>query len=229
MQNYVFDLYGTLIDVKTDEQAPRTWKKWLKYLDEQRIKHPPYYRFRKEFFAMDKRNRILLKEETGCNVPEIDIIPVYRELLENYGNKLLSDEKLDEISYMFRVCSREYIRLFPGVLEYLRKLKADGKKTYILSNAQRSYTWPEIVMFGLDKETDDQLISSDFGVMKPDVAFFKALMDKHHLAKEKTLMHGDSMWSDIEGAKNAGISYVHLIDENHPQYYYLNQIKNTSK
>jgi len=48
--NYVFDVYGTLIDLETDEVSPRTWKKWMKYLDQKEIKHPIYYEFRNDFF-----------------------------------------------------------------------------------------------------------------------------------------------------------------------------------
>ena len=32
--NYIFDLYGTLIDIHTDEQQPLLWEKMAEYLDE---------------------------------------------------------------------------------------------------------------------------------------------------------------------------------------------------
>lgn len=224
MENYLFDLYGTLIDVHTDERRAKTWKKWLKYVDSKGLKHPPYYRFREEFFAMDRRNRIRLKEKSGCQVPEIDILEVYRELFEKYGNGILDTQLLEDLSYQFRVASRDYIRLFPGAMEYLSKLEGEGKHTYILSNAQRSYTWPEIEMFGLEQVTEDQFISSDYGVMKPDPAFFEALIQKYAMDKEETLMHGDSLESDVMGARAVGIPYVHLVEENHPGKYYLGKL-----
>ena len=28
-KNYLFDLYGTLVDIKTDEQSKKLWKKGL--------------------------------------------------------------------------------------------------------------------------------------------------------------------------------------------------------
>lgn len=225
MENYIFDLYGTLIDIKTDEHCAHTWKKWCKLLDHHNIKHPEYFIFRRDFFELDKKNRITLKEQLHCQVPEIDIIEVYRELFLRYGNEALEDAQLYELAYAFRVASREYIRLYPGVIDYLTALRAAGKHTYILSNAQRSYTWPEIQMFDLDKLTDDQLISSDYQTMKPDTAFFDALINKHNLTRSESLMHGDSYSSDIAGAISACIKYVHLVDENHPSKYYLKQLE----
>ena len=34
MKNYIFDLYGTLIDIHTDEQSLSFWKKLCVYLNE---------------------------------------------------------------------------------------------------------------------------------------------------------------------------------------------------
>ncbi len=221
IDNYIFDLYGTLIDIRTDEQAASTWKKWYKCLKKRRLSLPPYYTFRKDFFDLDKKKREEAAAEGKYTAVEIDIIPVYRELFERYGNGILSDEELNEISYEFRISSRIYAKLFPGVEESLRQIAAAGKHPYILSNAQRSYTWPEITMFGLDRLTEDQLISSDFGCMKPDKAFFDILLDRYNMDRMRSRMHGDSAYSDIEGAKAAGIKYVHLTGENDPNSFYL--------
>lgn len=223
-KNYVFDLYGTLIDLACDEHAAQTWKKWCRELDKRGIKHPVYYKFRKDFFDLDKSSRVALKEKTGCDVPEIDIINVYRELFDRYGNGILDNELLNEISYEFRAASRSYIRLYPGVVMYLNKLREEGNKIFLLSNAQRSYTWPEIEMFELDKLTDDQFISSDYGCMKPDRRFFDALINKYDLIREDTIMHGDSFSSDIEGAIGAEIKYVYLNGDDSADKYYLKQV-----
>lgn len=222
IDNYIFDLYGTLIDIRTDEWAAKTWKKWYKCLKKRGLKVPEYYVFRKDFFDLDRKKREEALAKNTFQTPEIDIIPVYRELFARYGNRELSETELNEISYEFRVASRLYIRLFPGVAESLEEITKAGKHPYILSNAQRSYTWPEITMFSLDKLTEDQLISSDFGCMKPDKAFFDLLLNKYSMDRNRTRMHGDSYTSDIEGAKAAGISYVHLVGNDDPKVFYTN-------
>lgn len=220
--NYIFDLYGTLIDLYTDEQAAQTWKKWLRWLDKHGVKHPVYYRFRKDFFDMDKAHRREERSKGIYDVVEIDVIPIYRELFIRYGNPEYTDEFLNEAAYAFRVASRAYIRLYPGVEEYLKGIRDSGRHSYILSNAQASYTWPEIVEFGLDKLTDDQMMSSDKGCMKPDKAFFDMMIDKHGLDRGKTVMVGDTEGSDIVGASRAGLASIHLTGENAPETFYLN-------
>lgn len=222
--DYVFDLYGTLIDAPCDEWAPKTWKRWLRTLDGMGLKHPPYYAVRRDFFALDRQHRIIQKTASGCDVPEIDIIPVYRELLASYGNGILEDETLNTLDYDFRCASRAYIRLYPGAAEFLARLRGSGIGVYILSNAQRAYTWPEIQLLGLDSLTDGQIISSDHGYMKPDRRLFDILIDRYHLTPEQTVMVGDSEYSDIQGAAAVGMKSIHLTGENSADRFYRDRI-----
>lgn len=202
---FLFDLYGTLFDLHTDEYCAKTWKKWLKWLDANNIKHPDYIHMRAEFFKWDRLFRRKAQAEKKYEVPEIDVIDIYRYMFEEYGNHDLSDEIIWEASYAFRTSSMEYIRLFPGVMEYLDMLHKEGKKAYLLSNAQASYTRPELKEFGLDKALDGIYISSDYFVMKPDKAFFNIAIDDLGLDKTRTIMVGDSAENDVAGALAAGI------------------------
>lgn len=211
--NFMFDLYGTLIDLHTDEWAPKTWKKWLKWMDGRRIKHPDMITFRREFFKLDKEFRDKALQEGVYEVPEIDVLEIYKILFTKYGNKL-SDDAIAEASWEFRKASTEYIRLYPGTEKYLRELRKNGKKVIILSNAQASYTRPEIIMFGLDRMVDDYFLSSDYKCMKPDVKYFNVAIDKHNLDRSRTIMIGDSASSDIAGAKNAGIDSFQIKNGN---------------
>lgn len=203
--NFIFDLYGTLIDIRTDEWADETWVNFCEYLDGRGIKHPNIADFRNDFFALDRKKRI---ENTQYEHPEIEILDVYTELFLSYGNTLPED--LPAISYRFRECSREYMRLFPKLLQFFDILKANSKKIYILSNAQASYTRPEIEYFGLDKIMDDFIMSSDFGCMKPEKHFYDILLDRHKMNRARTVMFGDSIPNDVNGAIGAGINAVHV-------------------
>ncbi len=219
--NYIFDLYGTLIDIHTDEHCDETWIKWLKVLDARGIKHPPLADFREEFFDKDREYRL---RPTPFDYPEIEILEVYDELFSSYGNPKIPEKELFEISYKFREASMDYRRLFEGVPEFLKKLHDLGKKTFILSNAQRSYTLYEILDFGLDKMVDDYLISSDFRCMKPDKAFFTALVDKHGLDRSRSVMLGDSYENDYMGAINSGLNGIWLNGENAAHLFYKERI-----
>lgn len=219
--NYIFDLYGTLIDIHTDEYRDETWEKWIVFLDGAGIQHPALDRFRDDFFYKDKKHR---QRPSVYEYPEIDVLQVYDELFTLYGNRQFSDAELFEISYRFREASRDYCRLYEGVPAFLQKLRALGKKIYILSNAQRSYTLYEIKHFQLDKMVDDYLISSDYGCMKPDKSFYNAIVRKHKLDRSRSVMLGDSYENDYRGAINAGLNAIWLSGATAAEGFYRDRV-----
>lgn len=235
--NYVFDLYGTLIDIRTDEHDIRTWERWAAWLDEHGYRHDTPQNMHEIFFAADRAARVDAKANWGFEYPEIDVVPIYKEMLrmgdapacnsdsdgysDGYSDgDALSYNSLSAVGYAFRCASREYMRLFPGVTDFIEAIHKAGKRTYLLSNAQRCYTWPEICELGLDKLLDDVLISSDERCMKPDRAFFGAMAAKHGFDGSRTIMFGDSYENDYMGAINAGWHAVHLAGENEPARFY---------
>lgn len=212
--NYIFDLYGTLIDIKSDEKSLKTWKKWCEWLDANSIRHAHYFIFKLQFFRRDRLYRRKKIKSGISKTPEIDVIDIYKELLLKYGNENLSEELIYEAAYQFRAASREYIGLMEGTEELLTGLHNTNKRLYILSNAQASYTYPEIKLLGLDKYMDDIIISSDYGWMKPDVKLFELILNKHNMDRKRTVMVGDSIDSDIAGAKKARIASIHFNSRN---------------
>ncbi len=220
--NYVFDLYGTLIDIRSDEHRDETWIKWLEVLDEKGILHPSFKQFRDDFFAMDQAYREM---PTPFERPEIDVLDVYADLFCRYRNAPIDADMLFEVGHQFREASIVYRKLFPGVVEFLKKLHELGKGVYILSNAQRSYTLYEIQLFGLDRLVDDYLISSDYKCMKPDKAFYTAIVEKHNLDRSKTVMLGDSRVNDYEGGLRSGLNAIWLSGENDPNRFYVDCLK----
>jgi putative hydrolase of the HAD superfamily len=108
------------------------------------------------------------------------------------------------------VASTRKLQLFDNVLETLAKLKKAGKKLYILSNAQASFTPFELKKLGLPKYFNGIVLSSKYGVAKPSAKFFDIIFDKYHLAKEDCIYIGNDLHSDILGANNAGIDSIWL-------------------
>jgi putative hydrolase of the HAD superfamily len=47
---------------------------------------------------------------------------------------------------LFRICSIEYLRLYPDVLEALAQLRQKGYRLWLLSNAQRIFTAGTMIM-----------------------------------------------------------------------------------
>ena len=101
----------------------------------------------------------------------------------------------------FRVMSTEYIKLYPGTKEMLKELKKAGKNVYLLSNAQRIFTAYEMRRLDIFDLFDDVFISSDYNTKKPDIRFYKELINKHDIDVSKSLFIGNDSTTDIKGAK----------------------------
>ena len=73
------------------------------------------------------------------------------------------------------------------------------------------FTEYEMNALGITKYFDGIYISSDEGCKKPDLKFFRKLLDTCGILPEKAVMVGNDGICDIEGARNAGLStlYVH--------------------
>ena len=104
----------------------------------------------------------------------------------------------------------EYIKLYPHALNSLAQLRQRGYRLWLLSNAQRVFTEYELRHLGLGEQLDGIYISSDYGCRKPDVRFFRALLEEQDLDPAHCLMIGNDRNTDIAGAKAAGLATLYM-------------------
>lgn len=204
-KNYIFDLYGTLIDIHTNEDELYLWKKMSDIYKVYGANYKPlelknkYKKYcKEEIDRLSKKGRVI----------EIVVDDVFIRLLKERSNKKVSKDFGGQISLIFRILSRDYMRLYPGVIDTLEYLKKENRHIYLLSNAQRSFTQSEINVMGLEKYFDDIFISSDYGIKKPDKEYLNKLIVKHNLKKEECLFVGNEYDSDIKVAYLNGIDSV---------------------
>ena len=207
-QNYIFDLYGTLIDIHTDEYSKNFFKKYAKWLRRQGYSFS-WKQFHKMYTETERSYRERAARESSHVKPEIHIEEVFRDVFAAKGYAL-SEERIVWLCENFRNISLVYMCLFPDTLECLKALKAAGKKIYLLSNAQRSFTWQELENTGLVPYFDGILISSDEGCMKPDPDFYNICCERYGLEKGQCIMIGNELKSDIAGAAAAGIDSFYI-------------------
>ena len=209
-QNYIFDLYGTLIDINTDEWQAKLWKS-LQILYAYRGAEYTYNEIKNEYGRLvEKEKAAVRRRHPEYTVIDIKIDKVFRELFTQKGVKVTKKE-IEYIAEAFRCFSTKYIRLYDGVLDLLDTLKAKGKRVYLLSNAQRVFTENELNMFGLMKYFDGVVISSDEECSKPDAHYYQKLFDRYGLEKSESIMIGNDYLADIGGAADFGIDslYIH--------------------
>ncbi|WP_455714903.1 HAD family hydrolase [Anaerosporobacter sp.] len=218
---YIFDLYGTLVDIRTDEESWELWSKMsLLYQYRGAIYKPQELREAfeqgvktaiKRATDMDKEltNRKELDELSEQTKLEIQIEYVYQELFHNKGVEITIDE-CSQIAQFFRSVSTCYVKLYKGALELLQELKAKNKKVYLLSNAQAVFTRGELQLLGILPYFDGILLSSDVGYKKPDRRFYERLLDTYHIDPTTAIMIGNDYRADSLGGANVGLHTCYI-------------------
>ena len=207
-ENYIFDLYGTLVDIHTDEEDETLWEALAEFY----VKHGATYT------ATEIQADYLSKVTELLNISEeIRVEEVFLHLFSAKGVDAC-DALVLETCRFFRDTSTEYIKLYPWSLPILEKLKSAGKGIYLLSNAQRSFTEHELDVLGLTKYFDAIMISSDCNIKKPNLMFFKMLMKRCGLRAKESLFIGNDEICDIFGAKKAGMDTFYLHTNCSPEY-----------
>lgn len=214
-ENYIFDLYGTLVDIHTDEEPKELWEKLALFFG--------YYGACYGADELKETYENLVRQSEGAlkktleedpryaheASPEIEITDVFQSLFER--KNVTADRTLAvHTGQFFRVLATEYVRVYPGTEKMLAHLKDSGRKVYLLSNAQRIFTAYEMNVLGIAKYFDDILISSDFQTKKPDERFFQILLDKYKLDVKKSIFIGNDSRCDIGGAKQVGLPSFYI-------------------
>lgn len=214
-ENYVFDLYGTLVDIHTEENHLEIWEKLSLFYGYYEAHYTPE-ELKKSYGELVHGKEEILKKNLEDNPryaheasPEIEITEVFRELFTKKGVE--PEESLCvHAGQFFRVMSTEYVKTYPGTEEMLAFLKKKGKKVYLLSNAQRIFTAHEMHVLGIARYFDGIMISSDYQTKKPDLRFFDILKEKYALKEEETLFIGNDSRTDIGGAIGAGFDTYYV-------------------
>lgn len=206
-KDLIFDLYGTLVDIHTEEND-LVWEKTALYFGYYGAHYSPQ-ELKSAFETQIRQRQIKAGQNYEC-FPDIP----FEEILEQLFRDRSITENVEQLALnaaqLFRICSTEYIRLYPGVLDALKKLRQKGHRLWLLSNAQRVFTEYELRHLGLLDAFDGIYISSTFGFRKPDRRFYEALIREQNLDIRSCLMIGNDRETDIAGAKNAGLHTLYM-------------------
>jgi len=223
-RNYIFDLYGTLADIRTDEENPWLWEKMSEIYRALGAGYGPW-ELKETFRNMESLARKFqtahMEEGQGqecCfrnnnsleTYVETDLTKVFSGLYQKKG--VFCDDAMAKMTaVIFRTLSRKYLRLYDGVEELLGELRRRGKGVYLLSNAQSDFTRPEMEMLGIGHYFDGIFISSEQGYKKPSPVFFGRLLEQYGLEPSESIMIGNDEEADIAGAKGMGMAalYIH--------------------
>ena len=194
MTAIMFDLYGTLIDIYTNENSEEFWIKFSKYSKKYKKYNP--LELKDKYIESCKKHQ----EEKE----EIEIRDVFKELFSIKGRKL------EKLCIKFRTLSTGLIKCYGGAKKLLAKLKEDNYKIFALSNAQEAFTMPELKKLGLLEYFDGIAISSNYGIKKPNIEFFKRAISDFKIEDCDIIMMGNDYECDIAPAKELGLKTIFI-------------------
>lgn len=204
-KNIIFDLYGTLIDIWTNESKDEFWNQMSLF-----------FSYNGAFYTADELKSDyldIIKKRLGSNkkskYPDTKVVLALKTLYKNKGVNP-DAELLDHTIKLFRIASTERIKLYPNVKEMLETLKKHDKRLYILSNGQKEFSVPEIKYLGIYDYLDGIYSSAEIGICKPDKAFFDYVLKKEKLLNSESLFVGNDSTSDIAGANAASLDSVYI-------------------
>lgn len=96
---------------------------------------------------------------------------------------------------------------FPEAAEVLGELKRRGCGPHLISN-NVDYLPLVLRNLGWGEAFGTVTYSQEVGAMKPDPRIFRTALERAHVAASEAMVVGDSLRSDVEGARRVGISSV---------------------
>ena len=211
-KNYIFDLYGTLIDIHTDENKPELWGFMADYLASHFKTSTTAGKLKADYIDACADETKKLAARNGSTHPEIKIEWVWTRLIDGK----CSDSEIKDLCNTFREKSRDKFQVYPGVIDSFKAIKANGGKVFLLSNAQRLFTEKELQLAGLTEYFDDIFISSDLEIKKPDGNFIKSLLKKNALNPAESVMVGNEVLADMGSAAAGGVNGIYMNTYFHP-------------
>lgn len=162
-------------------------------VDQPRDFYPSYQRISRDLWALLEKGRTT-KDELK--------VERFRELFKRY--KLEKDARSASEAYIEALAEQSF--LLEGALETLRDLKGQcriGIVTNGISHVQKR----RLELSPLHSFIELMVVSEECGFPKPDERIFAHTLEKFgHKNKTTTLMVGDRLEADIQGAWNHGIA-----------------------
>lgn len=198
--NFLFDLDQTLLDFHASEEKALGIvlnKNGLPFSDE-------------IYQAFKTYNKALWLELEKGTISRTELFTKrFQDIFAHCGGDPSKLDPLEVNDDFIRTMSVNGV-LMDGALEFAEKVRngIPGARIYIASNGATVNAKGRIASTGLDRYIDGLFVSEEMGVAKPAAAFFDICLRQIGEPRESCIMVGDSLTSDMLGAKNASLKSV---------------------
>lgn len=194
-EKYQLDQYFASLDEFVGLYKPHNLELWAKYGED---------KVTKEYLSLD---RFLFPLMHGSLYPNGETAQVIRLAMT------MSDD--------FLALTTAHFSLLPGAEEIVRYL-AEKYPLTIVTNGFIEVQYEKFDKSGLKDCFSHIVLSEEVGCQKPNPRIFEEALRLNGLSADEVVMVGDSWYSDIQGAINAGIDQIwvtdHLGDDCAPTY-----------
>ena len=211
----LFDADRTLFDFDASEKAAFTKVAPEFGINPTDEVYLTYKRFNDENWEMLERGEL--------EKPRI-LVRRFEQILNYCGLDISCATKLNA-KYLKTLACESII--FPESVWVLTELKKCGKRLFLITNGVTEVQKGRLSRSPLKDFFEELFISDEIGFEKPSPEFFKAVENGiENFNKQKSIVIGDSLTSDIKGANLSGISCVWLNAKNSqlPNGYKANYI-----
>ncbi|MGJ8743608.1 YjjG family noncanonical pyrimidine nucleotidase [Polaribacter sp.] len=123
-------------------------------------------------------------------------------------NYTISDDLIDKMAIDYIEFLPDFNHLFEGTFDILDYLK--GKyKLHIITNGFEEVQSKKMVNSKIYHYFDAIITSDSVGVKKPNSKVFEYALEKAKAKKEHSIMIGDNIEADVQGALNIGMKAIH--------------------
>ncbi|MEO7445802.1 MAG: YjjG family noncanonical pyrimidine nucleotidase [Ferruginibacter sp.] len=122
--------------------------------------------------------------------------------------------------------------VFPYTFEILDYLRDKNYKLHLITNGFEKTQWLKLQNSGLDKYFSSVITSERSNSMKPKKEIFEFALQATGATLEESIMIGDNVDADIQGAINAGMDciFVNHIEADNPECNYcITHLKDLEK
>lgn len=198
-----FDLDNTLVDFRTAEfeSLHLTYRAFYEDLT-------PEHAFRDLFITI---NRSLWQ---AAEKGEMDTKLIRVQRFKEINYHLNATQCPDKIAQFYLHHLAEKSTWLEMAKEALKALSA-CYKIAVITNGFSCVQRKKYALHGMDEWVSALIISEEVGVSKPDKRIFDHAFKEMDCTSSETLMIGDSLSSDYQGALNAGMDFCWINLENH--------------
>lgn len=203
-QHIFFDLDHTLWDFDTNSRETLYDLFHELRLNEKGVPdfqtfHETYHKYNLIFWDRFRKGYI--------NREELRWKRMWRTLLDF---KIASESMAREMSERYLEILPTKKNLFHDTIEVLDYLRGKNYPIHLITNGFEKTQHLKMKNSGIDQYFTHVITSENAGIMKPHVAIFEYALQKAGTKPHHSIMIGDTLDADIEGAYNAGIDTVYF-------------------